>query len=97
MRFPVNIDVLDLAVSSYLPYQTYPTWQRENISGETYQLDSELKDWVGLYRSLALLCQCFVVFCFFLNDIVHPHASTSVKVVQGEHILVVFHFFVGVV
>jgi hypothetical protein len=52
---------------------------------------------VGLYRSLALLCQCFVVFCFFLNDIVHPHASTSVKVVQGEHILVVFHFFVGVV
>lgn len=65
MRFPVNIDVLDLAVSSYLPYQTYPTWQRENISGETYQLDSELKDWVGLYRSLALLCQCFVVFCFF--------------------------------
>lgn len=68
-----HIDVLDLAVSSYLPYQTYPTWQRENMSGETYQLDSELKDWVGLYRSLALFCQCFVVFFFQTTLYIHMH------------------------
>lgn len=57
--------------------QRWP-WADEILEGETYQLDSELKDWVGLYRrehllSSALTAVIFPAACLTAYD--GPHGS----------------------